>query len=100
MFGRAIDHLSTAVSLRPNEPQAHYNLALAYIEAEQLGRAEAALNDLVKIDSRFWAAYHRLGEVYIARDEPDSARAVLERLLEANPEYSQRPAVEDILENL
>jgi Tfp pilus assembly protein PilF len=100
MYDQSIRHFSTAVGLRPNEAAVHYNLALAYIEADDMNRAEDALNDVVRIDSRYWQAYHRLGEVFVARGENDAARTVLTRLLETNPTYPERGEVEEILASM
>ena len=100
IYDSAIAHFQTAVGLRPDEAQAHYNLAVAFLGAKDFTGAERSLDSVVKIDADFWPAYHRLGEVFVATDQPTRAREVLERLLQRRPDYQERGQVEQILATL
>jgi Tfp pilus assembly protein PilF len=77
-----------------------FNLALAYIGAEEFDQAEAALLEVLKVDPSYWEAYHKLGEVFIAQDDKEGAQVILTQLLERNPDYEERDSVESLVESL
>lgn len=59
----AIAPLAKAVSLLPDDPDAAYNLGLAYHEAKDLKQAENSYAAAVKINQRLDVAYNGLGRV-------------------------------------
>jgi tetratricopeptide (TPR) repeat protein len=59
-----ITHLEKAISLYPKYLEAHVLLGDAYINTQQLDKAENVLRRALKIDSKSAEAHFALGEVY------------------------------------
>jgi tetratricopeptide (TPR) repeat protein len=70
------------------------------MEADEYDDAERTLDEVLKIDNQHWNSYFQLGKVLIAKDQSESAKKILERLLEQNPEYRKRDQVEELLTGL
>jgi putative PEP-CTERM system TPR-repeat lipoprotein len=72
---RAVIEFMNAVAAQPNNAEAHYQLALAYIQAKRLPPAISSLVMATKIDARHKAAQIKLAELMTAKS---TDRSVLE----------------------
>ena len=97
LYKESINHYKKAIASQPNETTPRYHLALAYIETEQRAVAKTTLSDLLKIDSKYWEAYHRLGEVLIAEGNLEDAKVIFRSLIQKNPNYNKRSEIEQYL---
>lgn len=96
----AINYFLTAVRSQPRNINFQYNLALAYIENSQLNSALKRLQMIIDIDTMYWLAYQKIGEIHIALGDKEQSRLVLQGLLRDNPNYTYRGEVENLLKNL
>lgn len=70
---------SDAVAKNPHGARARLNLALAHHRAGEIARAEASLDEGLRIDPDFAEAWVLLGELRQERGDLDGAKAALER---------------------
>ena len=59
----AISRLESSIDLDESLYETHYNLAVAYLEAKKLDKAEKALNKVFELNPDFPDAYHTMGVV-------------------------------------
>ena len=60
----AISRLESSIDLDESLYETHYNLAVAYLEAKKLDKAENALKKVFELNPDFPEAYHTMGVVY------------------------------------
>ena len=60
----AISRLESSIDLDESLYETHYNLAVAYLEAKKLDKAEKALDKVFELNPDFPEAYHTMGVVY------------------------------------
>jgi Tfp pilus assembly protein PilF len=94
---RMIEDYRKRLSTKPEDADAHYNLALAYLEAEEAQLAEAELRRVIELEPEFADARVRLAIIYLRRGEKEAARSELEKALQAEPENA---AVKRLLESI
>jgi len=99
-YDKSVDYLRKAIQTSPQDPNLRYSLALTRLRMEDLSGAEESFELAIALDGTFWAAYHRLGEVLIALENPERAKDVFSQLLELNPQYWDREVVSALLEGL
>lgn len=99
-YDKAIDHFTNAINLQPDNNGFRYNFSLAYIELKQYSKALEQLQTVLDADANYWDAYLKIGVVHIARGENDSARAILNQLLQKNPDYYDIDEVKRLLDNI
>ena len=63
----AIGSYQRAISLKPNDSLAHYNLASAYEGALDYDKAESEFQNAISCDDQYALAYNRLGRLYMLR---------------------------------
>jgi DNA-binding winged helix-turn-helix (wHTH) protein/tetratricopeptide (TPR) repeat protein len=83
--GRAHDHAERAVVLAPNEPDAHYVLALIAYGRGETVRAEEALRQCLRLSASFAPAYGLLALVRTRLGHPEEAPALCDRALALSP---------------
>lgn len=83
--GRAHDHAERAVVLAPNEPNAHYVLALIAYGRGETVRAEEALRQCLRLSASFAPAYGLLALVRTRLGHPEEAAALCDRALVLSP---------------
>lgn len=81
----AHDHAERAVVLAPNEPDAHYVLALIAYGRGETVRAEEALRQCLRLSASFAPAYGLLALVRTRLGHPDEAPALCDRALALSP---------------
>ena len=70
-------HLEKAVAIYPQYIQAQLMLGSAYIDLQQLDKAEQALKKTIEIDPKAANAFFALGEVYLRQKKNEDAEKVL-----------------------
>src|SRR5215472_7105411 len=73
----AIRHLEKALELYPAFVQGYLRLGLAYVDAQQLGKAEEAFRRALQIEPRTADAYFKLGELYWRQNKNAEAEQAL-----------------------
>ncbi len=77
----ALIDLDRAVSIEPDRPATHLNLAVAFMQRGGIGdtdNALGALNDALSLDDGYAAAYASRAGVYLARDESGDVEQAFE----------------------
>lgn len=82
---RAHDHAERAIVLAPNEPDAHYVLALISYGRGETVRAEEALRQCLRLSASFAPAYGLLALVRTRLGHPAEAPALCDRALMLSP---------------
>jgi tetratricopeptide (TPR) repeat protein len=82
---RAIDHLKSAISIRPDEAETHYNLAAAYVRERRGEDAIAAYSEALRLRPDYPEAHVNLGAVLRLSGEWAGARQHLERGVALQP---------------
>jgi len=82
-YNRALDNL-----LYMNPQEAHLNLGVAYLSLKEYQKAQAHLEEAIRIVPTFVPAYNSLGKAYEGLGQYDKARRAYEKALELNPEYA------------
>ncbi len=77
-YSVALDEFRWAVSLSPEDAQAHYNLGNTYEALHDDESAIDAYRQALAKDDELWVAYNNLGRLYLsALDDPDAALLTL-----------------------
>ena len=82
----ALIDLDRAVSIEPDRPATHLNLAVAFMQRGRIGDADNALdalNDALSLDDGYAAAYASRAGVYLARDESGDVERAFEDVAKA-----------------
>ena len=77
---RAILEFKAAVQATPKNPEAHYQLALAYIAAGDLRKGIADLRRTLELDPKHNAAQLRMAQLLTAANEPELLKDAQQRL--------------------
>jgi tetratricopeptide (TPR) repeat protein len=84
-----VRHLEKAVSVYPNFVQAQLMLGTAYLDLNQLDKAEQALNKTREIDPKAANALFALGELYLRQKKDEEAEKLLLQGLGIEPRSYQ-----------
>ena len=77
--------LRRAIAERPQDADAHYNLAIAYLYRRMFTEAAGALKTVVELTPDYADAWERLGLALIKLQRLDEALAPLRKALELDP---------------
>lgn len=83
---RLIEDYQRVLRDSPDNADAHYNLALAYMQAEDYVAAEKELLEVLRLEPQFADALVRLGRICIGRGEAEKAREYLLKALAIDPD--------------
>jgi tetratricopeptide (TPR) repeat protein len=83
---KAVKELSQAIEIDPQNLEAYFWRARAFIRLGQLDQAIADLNEVVHLDPSYSPAYDNLGWVYMRRTEYDESLANLNKSIELKPD--------------
>lgn len=84
----AVELFERASRLEPDNPDIFYNLALAYAEAGQPGKAAGAARSVIELNPLDTAAYTLYAEQMRSAGGSDEARAYLENLMRRYPDLA------------
>ncbi len=80
--------LKKAISLNPEYPNAHYNLAVLYIGQGNLEKAELELKKTIKLKSDFAIAHYNLGFILKDQGRLKEAETYTQKALEVDPQFT------------
>jgi tetratricopeptide (TPR) repeat protein len=80
----AIVELTGAVHAAPDDPQAHYYLGVALMQADRVEEAAQSLERSRALDANFWGTWFYLGKARLKQDA-GAAIPLLQRAAELNP---------------
>jgi tetratricopeptide (TPR) repeat protein len=82
---KATEHLSKAVSLKPDSAAARTNLATNLVHSHQMAQAEIQFKKAVELDPASYDTNHNLGEFYVAEGHLPDASPFLEKAQKLKP---------------
>lgn len=81
----AVELISRAIAIQPNQAGYHSNLAEAHRKMGNLEAAEAECRQAIALNPQLAPAHANLGTILIDRQQPQDAEAALSKALEINP---------------
>ncbi len=81
-----IEHLQTALKIKPAHAPAHYALGQIYLRANAASRAKSEFEAAIQADPDFYLAQAELGELYLEQGDFDRAKEYLTRSLKIRPQ--------------
>jgi tetratricopeptide (TPR) repeat protein len=82
---KAIEHLKTAVQLKPDSPEARTNLGASLLHAGHAELAGEQFRKALALEPNSYDANHNLGEYYVHTGKLAEAQPLLERAQQINP---------------
>ena len=82
----AVDLISQAVAVNPNDPDAQFNLGAAYMAMGRADRAVASLERAAALRPRWALALTKLGNAFLAQSQPANAIGSYRRALALEPQ--------------
>jgi tetratricopeptide (TPR) repeat protein len=82
LFSQAIRDLSKAVSIDPNNEEAHFNLSLVYMETKQWQPAAEHLKKAISLNSEDPMYYYKLGMCYQELNQLEEAKRQYQKAIE------------------
>jgi tetratricopeptide (TPR) repeat protein len=86
---QAIAKWTQAIQANPQDKQAYFMRAYAYMQENDTDPALSDLTRAIQIDPEFELAYFRRAFVYMLKDEEDPALADLSQAIQINPRYTR-----------
>ncbi|MGO9086107.1 MAG: tetratricopeptide repeat protein [Candidatus Sulfotelmatobacter sp.] len=83
----AVHECQAALSLRPQEPGLHEELADIHWNQNQLEKAEAAFQEELKVDPESVSSMYKLAVVSLERSKPEVTVSLLTQVLQRSPAY-------------
>ncbi|MFO1487873.1 MAG: tetratricopeptide repeat protein [Verrucomicrobiota bacterium] len=100
-YAKAIETLSTALSIDPDNPTAKLNRAIAYLRNNQLTEARQDYTDLEKAGANSYQIYYGLGEIaWQQKDTNNAAKYYYQYLTTAPADTDEAKTVSDRYESL
>ena len=96
----SIRHSRAAIASEADSALIRYNFSLTLIKIEQFAQAESSLRAAISIDSDYWDAYLRLGEVLLTQEKSQEAVRILRELIAKAPGTAQANEAESIIASL
>lgn len=100
LYNESINYSAAAVNAEPDSAHIRYNLSLTLIRMEEFAQAETSLRFAISIDSRYWDAHLRLGEVLIAQGKTDEGTKILNDLIRQAGDSAWAKEAQDIINSL
>jgi len=83
---QAIAHFRRSAALKPQSPQAHYNLGTALTVARRLDEAAAAFGEALRLDPSYANAHNNLGNVLLAQGRTEEAIREFREVVRLQPD--------------
>lgn len=84
----AIQAAKAAIRLRPNFPEAHYNLGNSYLNTERYDEAIVSFKEAIRLKPRYGKAYRLLGITYYQQKRYEEAIATYKLGIKTVPEFA------------
>ena len=78
-YRHAIELCDRAISVDPDCKEAWYNRGVAELELQSLGEAERSFREAVRIDAKFWQAWHNLASSLRKQGKDSEAETAMAR---------------------
>jgi tetratricopeptide (TPR) repeat protein len=85
-FKKALEELSQAIEINPENPEAYFWRAQTFIRQGQYDNAIADLNVVVNLNPRYSAAYDNLGWLFMRRNQYDESLSNLNKSIGLKPD--------------
>ncbi|MFH1748920.1 MAG: tetratricopeptide repeat protein [Planctomycetota bacterium] len=95
-----LEQLRKLTEMSPDDPLAHYAVALEYINRQRYQDALAAFEQTLRADSGYVPAYYHKARAAIRAGQPDLARATLKRGIEVAQAAGDTKTVREMRELL
>jgi Tfp pilus assembly protein PilF len=82
-----------AIQLDPLFLQARHNLALLYMESNDLTKAMDSFENVLRLDPNYVAAHMNLAKIYVRLGKRDAAREHVSKVLSIAPEHQEAAAL-------
>lgn len=100
-YGKAADFYERSLKLRPNDPNVETDLAVCFHYLGQDDKALATLDKVLGYSPGFAQAMFNKGVILAnAKKDINGAIAIWEDLLRTNPDYAQKPELEQRIRQL
>jgi Flp pilus assembly protein TadD/peroxiredoxin len=84
---RAVEYLENAINLRPAYSDALNNLGVLFVQKQRYTEAEEKFKTCIREAPDFDQAYLNLARLYLVLNDKEKARAVLQALLQKQPQH-------------
>ncbi len=84
---RAVEYLNNAINLRPGYSDALNNLGILFVQQRRYPEAEERFKTCIREAPDFDQAYLNLARLYLVLNDKENARAVLQALLQRQPQH-------------
>ncbi|HEY0393255.1 MAG TPA: tetratricopeptide repeat protein [Candidatus Elarobacter sp.] len=88
-YEAAHDAFAHVVTIRPSSCAARVDVANALVDLGRIDPAIAHLKTCLNVDANFYPAVVNLGEAYLEKNDPATARPYLDRALQIRPEGTE-----------
>jgi Flp pilus assembly protein TadD/peroxiredoxin len=85
---QAAQSFKQVVALKPNDPEAYYNLGTLYLRRNDLAEAQRYLEQTVKLRPDYPEAWNNLGMIAGQQNRPDDAVRNFKQSLSIRPDYA------------
>lgn len=96
----AIEALTKATELLPQNYNAFYNLGVCYSNAGKYAEAEAAYRKSIQINPNEPVAHYQLAMALLGQSKNPEAKTEFQKYLELNPNAADRKEVEELIKTL
>jgi Tfp pilus assembly protein PilF len=87
--GKMIEDYRKRLADKPEDADAHYNLALAYLQAHDEELAEVELRRVFELEPSFADAHVRLAGIYLRQGKTEPAESQLRKALEVEADHAE-----------
>lgn len=94
---KAVLFLQKAISLRPGYADALNNLGVLFVQTRQYQEAKQKFDECIRVAPEFDQAYLNLARLDLIQNEKDEARAVLQALLQKQPQHQMAQQMLEML---
>ncbi len=84
---RAVEYLESAINLRPEYADALNNLGVVFVQQQRFPEAEEKFKACIRAAPDFDQGYLNLARLYMVLKDKEKARAVLQALLQKQPQH-------------
>lgn len=85
MLSKAQEELGKAIEINPQNPEAYFWRARAFIKTENYDEAIMDLKTVIELNPRYSAAYDNLGWLFMRRNKDDESLSYLDKSIELKP---------------
>src|SRR5258708_31810976 len=92
--------LQHSLEIRPDSAEAHYELARSFWGMGKWQAAEPHLRQAIELNEEYAGPHALLGDIYLQREDAESALAEFEECLRLDPDGSLAPSAKELIAQL